>query len=545
MDKNNNLSAKQSMLSLTSPTKLHVIPNDHKIVKRRTKTTLGNVTNIINRPNLMTKGGIPPLLRRNSSFFREESPSQDILSSPGFNSIEQESNPDRFIPKIHHSQKTKCVDLDDDSEENKPPPNASPSKHLSAQTKKMFKQKVATACGLDMNQRILQYVPSPPQPSLDRPIFSIGSRQTYNFDSKTERLAKLRKINGNPERILDAPGFQDDFYLNLLSWSKKNVLAIALDNAVYLWDGHSGDVNQLVELDVKCSSLTWSDDSCYISIGKSDGNIEIWDVDTMTHVRTMRSGLGVRIGSQSWLDTLCATGSKSGEVQINDVRVKNHIVQTWERHQGEVCGLKFREDGIQLASGANDNTVMIWDTRQNNDPIWIKRSHKAAVKAISWHPEITNLLATGGGSLDKYIHFWNTTTGNRLGSIDTGSQVSSLHWGQSYSKSTGSMNSEIVTTGGSPNNCIAIYNYDSKFKVAEIQQAHDSRIVSSQLSPDGTTIATVGGDENLKFYRVFEEKRKRKLTDENPHSYSHKFDANSHPEEDPQRSPSKSTYIIR
>lgn len=547
MDKNSQLSAKHSMLSLTSPTKLHVIPNDNKVVKRKAKTTLGNITNSINRPKLINKGGIPPLLRRNSSFFREESPVHESLSGALYSTMEQsEANPDRFIPKVQHSQNTKCVDLEEDPEEIRPPPNASPSKHLSAQTKKMFKQKVANACGLDMNQRILQYMPLPPQPSLDRPIFSIGSRQTYNFDSKSQRLAKLRKINTNPERILDAPGFQDDFYLNLLSWSKKNVLAIALDNAIYLWDGDSGDVNLLVELNEKCSSLTWSDDSCHISIGKNDGNIEIWDAETMTHVRTMRSGLGVRIGSQSWLDTLCVTGSKSGEMQINDVRIKNHIVQTWDRHQGEVCGLSFREDGIQLASGANDNTVMIWDTRQNNDPIWTKRNHKAAVKAISWHPEITNLLASGGGSLDKHIHFWNTTTGNRLGSIDTGSQVSSLHWGQSYSKHSNSMNTEIVATGGTPNNCITIYNYETKFKVAEIPQAHDSRIVSSQLSPDGTTIASVGGDENLKFYRVFEERRRKRHLEDRTRGFTDKLDTKSHDDDDnTQRSPSKSTYIIR
>lgn len=30
---------------------------------------------------------------------------------------------------------------------------------------------------------------------------------------------KPRKIAPNPYRILDAPGLQDDFYLNLVDWS--------------------------------------------------------------------------------------------------------------------------------------------------------------------------------------------------------------------------------------------------------------------------------------------------------------------------------------
>lgn len=163
-------------------------------------------------------------------------------------------------------------------------------------------------------------------------------------------------------------------------------------------------------------SVTWSDDDCHISIGKEDGNTEIWDIETMSLIRTMRSGLGVRIGSLSWLDTLVATGSRSGEIQINDVRIKQHIVSTWEEHTGEVCGLSYKSDGLQLASGGNDNTVMIWDTRTSL-PQFSKKTHTAAVKALSWCPYSPNILASGGGQTDKHIHFWNSITGARVGSL--------------------------------------------------------------------------------------------------------------------------------
>ena len=328
---------------------------------------------------------------------------------------------------------------------------------------------------------------------------------SYQQEQKIPDLIKLRKINTNPERILDAPGFQDDFYLNLLSWSKKNVLAIALDTALYLWNATTGDVSLLTDFEnTTICSVTWSDDDCHISIGKEDGNTEIWDVETMSLIRTMRSGLGVRIGSLSWLDTLIATGSRSGEIQINDVRIKQHIVSTWAEHTGEVCGLSYKSDGLQLASGGNDNTVMIWDTRTSL-PQFSKKTHSAAVKALSWCPYSPNILASGGGQTDKHIHFWNSITGARVGSINTGSQVSSLHWGQSHTSTNGGMmNKEIVATGGNPENAISVYNYETKFKVAEVVHAHEARICCSQLSPDGTTLATVGGDENLKFYKIFD-----------------------------------------
>lgn len=50
-------------------------------------------------------------------------------------------------------------------------------------------------------------------------------------------------------------------------------------------------------------------------------------------------------------------------------------------------------------------------------------AHAAAVKALAWCPFQSNLLASGGGTADRSIKFWNTHTGALLNSIDTGSQV--------------------------------------------------------------------------------------------------------------------------
>lgn len=36
--------------------------------------------------------------------------------------------------------------------------------------------------------------------------------------------------------------------------------------------------------------------------------------------------------------------------------------------------------------------------------------------------------------------------------------------------------------------------------------AHDSRVLCSSISPDGTTVATGAGDENLKFWKIWEPK---------------------------------------
>lgn len=56
-------------------------------------------------------------------------------------------------------------------------------------------------------------------------------------------------------------------------------------------------------------------------------------------------------------------------------------------------------------------------------PLLAYEEHVAAVKAIAWSPHHHGLLASGGGTADRCIKFWNTLSGQPLRSIETESQV--------------------------------------------------------------------------------------------------------------------------
>jgi cell division cycle 20-like protein 1 (cofactor of APC complex) len=56
---------------------------------------------------------------------------------------------------------------------------------------------------------------------------------------------KSRKINKNPSKILDAPALADDFYLNLVSWSHNNLLAVGLGSSIYIWNAQNSKVTRL------------------------------------------------------------------------------------------------------------------------------------------------------------------------------------------------------------------------------------------------------------------------------------------------------------
>lgn len=66
----------------------------------------------------------------------------------------------------------------------------------------------------------------------------------------------------------------------------------------------------------------------------------------------------------------------------------DHHVATLARHSQEVCGLKWSPDGKYLASGGNDNLLLIWDASVNtisnsNTPLYTFNQHQAAVKVCN------------------------------------------------------------------------------------------------------------------------------------------------------------------
>eukprot|EP00158_Paraphelidium_tribonemae_P007780 Partr_v1_DN28356_c1_g1_i1_m78991 putative Cell division cycle 20 len=356
---------------------------------------------------------------------------------------------------------------------------------------KTYQYEVAKACGLALDKRILAFNKNQmhdsrvePQPSkLQRPIRG----------EKT--MAAKRRIPTAPERILDAPGIADDFYRSLLDWSQLNVLAVGLGSSVYLWDATQGGVNELCSIDDEAgvASVSWSQDGSYVAVGDCNGRTQLWDVETGSRIRTLHDR-SMRVGVLSWNAEVLSCGSQNGAINNHDVRLPQSRIHTMLGHESDVCGLKWSPDGTQLASGGNDNLVNIWDAR-SSQPRYTMRDHTAAVKAVGWCPWQSNLLATGGGSDDKKIHFWNTATGALNSSIDTGAQVTGVIWSKTYR--------ELISTHGYADNQMMIWKYSTMKKIMELPHAHESRILHSAISPDGQVVCTGAADENLKFWKVF------------------------------------------
>ncbi|CAI5977470.1 unnamed protein product [Closterium sp. NIES-64] len=290
-----------------------------------------------------------------------------------------------------------------------------------------------------------------------------------------------RKIARSPFKVLDAPALQDDFYLNLVDWSSTNVLAVGLGSCVYLWSAASSKVTKLVDVgpsDAVCS-VSWTQRGTLLAVGTNNGHVQVWDVVKGRRVRSM-GGHRVRVGAMAWAANVLATGSRDRSVLQRDVRSPVDFVARLTAHRSEVCGLKWSPDDRELASGGNDNQcanvtaaggaihaapgdsqghrlvaaparfvyhpstrpslvffclpsllpapfsllqLLIWSVLTSQQPVVRFTQHQAAVKAIAWSPHQHGLLASGGGTADRCIRFWNTATATPLSRVDTGSQV--------------------------------------------------------------------------------------------------------------------------
>lgn len=352
-----------------------------------------------------------------------------------------------------------------------------------------------------------------------------------------------RQVSKVPYKVLDAPELADDFYLNLVDWGANDVLAVGLGGSVYMWRRETGKVDVLCQLDGgdTVTSVSWIQRGTHLAIGTNKGLLIIYDAETKRRLRTM-TGHSARVSSLAWNAHILSSGSRDRSILHRDVRMPAPYLRKLTGHKQEVCGLKWNSDTEQLASGGNDNKIFVWDRLEER---WLHRwgeqegGHKAAVKAIAWSPHQRGILASGGGTADRCIKFWNTistaanasnssiaspspsadersldlgmptvspidsfspsTNPHLLRSHDTGSQVCNLLFSH--------LTSEIVSTHGYSQHAVNIWKYPSMSQVASLT-GHTYRVLYLSMSPDGGVIVTGAGDETLRFWDVFGRREK-------------------------------------
>ncbi|KAI1078611.1 WD40 repeat-like protein [Whalleya microplaca] len=251
-------------------------------------------------------------------------------------------------------------------------------------------------------------------------------------------------------------------------------------------------------------------------------------------------------------------------------------------HTQQICGLAWSPNGAQFATGSNDNMCCLFDTEKiisagptatslvpptvssgnsvnklsssrkkakseyaasslslaeacdpfTSHPIPVHHfttgserhrwRHAAAVKAIAFCPWRAGLIATGGGSNDKCIHFYHGASGAALATISVAAQVTSLIWSTTRR--------EIVATFGyaQPDHPfrIAVFSWPDCRQVCAVPWEGEHRALYAIAYPGGPSdtyrtkerlrsrtaeegcIVVASSDESVKFHEVWMAGRK-------------------------------------
>lgn len=282
-----------------------------------------------------------------------------------------------------------------------------------------------------------------------------------------------RKVPKNPYKVLDAPELQDDFYLNLVDWSSQNMLSVGLSSCIYLWSACNSQVVKLCDLAAESDSVTsvqWAERGEYLAVGTQRGNLQIWDTHVQRKVLDINCHTS-RIGCLAWNGDGICSGSRDRYIIHRDLRGGGTAPERrLNAHRQEVCGLKWSPNKecmyslinsliyilcvVDLASGGNDNQLLVWSLRRN-EPVQTHSEHNAAVKAVAWSPHHHGVLVSGGGTADRSLRFWNTLTGQAMQCVETGSQVCNVAWSKH--------SSELVSTHGYSQNQVSKLFFNGNF----------------------------------------------------------------------------------
>lgn len=409
---------------------------------------------------------------------------------------QQQQSGDRYIPMRSSINDAEAVSFDD-------APESADDNEQDAHSKLIEQEMLG---GNVSQSRVLAYKAKAPAP---KEGYQNSLKVLYSQSGKrNESVKPVRHIPSAPVKVLDAPDMVDDYYLNLLSWSSTNKLAVALSSSVYLWDAASGSISELMNLedanDYVCSVSWIQEGGSHIAIGTASNAVQLWDVEAQKQVRNL-DGHSARVGALAWNNHILSSGSRDTTIINHDVRIQHHAVGVLRQHTQEVCGLAWSPDGAYLASGANDNTLCIWSANdsqsRNAAPAHVLTDHQAAVKALAWCPHERNLLASGGGTADRCIKFWNASSGALLNSVDTGSQVCALQWSP--------LEKEILSSHGYAENQLCLWKYPTLARMKELK-GHTSRVLHMATSPDGSMVCSAAADETLRFWNVFASDSKKK-----------------------------------
>jgi hypothetical protein len=275
------------------------------------------------------------------------------------------------------------------------------------------------------------------------------------FRPRTSRRPSERfmHVEVDAEEIVVGDDFGNIWYYSV-EWSDQE------DQAKWKWNGSMTLLAKICAHTQQICGLVWSPDDKYLATGGNDNACLLFELAKIVPPQHLNYPVS----------TITPPDSPSSfslgvfpYLPLGTTRrrtfLRRPVLPSWLAApiKPPAAAALLNHAGTLISGGGR--TVLVPYGRQRH-----RLMHSAAVKAIAFAPWQPSLLATGGGTNDKAIHFYHTRSGACLASINVFAQVTSLIWSETRR--------EIAATFGyaQPNHPfrIAVFAWPSCAQVAVI-----------------------------------------------------------------------------
>ena len=287
----------------------------------------------------------------------------------------------------------------------------------------------------------------------------------------------------------------------------------SLDRRAILWDVASqAPLHELADHEIEVWSVRLSNDSQLLATGSGDGRIRLWNVAD-GELSAVLAGHSDRVRSVAFMpdnQTLVSTGfdrtvrtwdltrqpreTVVAKPQLRDtyfyerkpVAVVGREINSLRGHDGPIHAMGLSEDGRIVATGSEDLTVRVWDSKTVLEKTELSE-HERVVNAVCFAPDSDRLAS---GSSDGTARQWDVESSNSLGQpISHESTVYSVDYSQ---------DGQLIATAGQAQEAKVWDSVSGRLRTT--LTGHEGSISCIRFSSDARLLATGSRDKSVRVW---------------------------------------------
>jgi WD40 repeat protein len=288
----------------------------------------------------------------------------------------------------------------------------------------------------------------------------------------------------------------------LIPGGSNRLVAGFTEGAIVLVDTSNGNIlrsDNREDQQSTINSVAWSPNGAQIATGSTDGNVQIWNAQTLQLVRTIGAdNLSIRSVAWSPDSTRVVSGSGDGHTVIWNAADGQEIRTLGEEtddHQSEepeagILVVAWRPNGQDIETSAEDGTTYAWGV---NEPpgeellSYTGNVHQPDTMSIAYNSDGSRIAK---GNIDGGLFSQNPETElDQINMVGHTASVNSVCWSRD--------NSLIVS--GSSDNTARIWNAATGANL-QVLQGHTNWVTSVAISPDNSYIFSASRDRTIKVW---------------------------------------------